>query len=106
LKLGLFGNARRRSSDVERTHGELRARLADGLRGDDADRFAHLDGRSGGQVTSVAARASPTTTLARQHRANFDPLNTRSLNLVGQLFADFLVHVDNHVAFIVANLVE
>ena len=30
------------AAGVEGTHGELRARLADGLRGDDAHRFAHI----------------------------------------------------------------
>ena len=30
----------RRAADVEGAHGELRARLADRLRGDDADRLA------------------------------------------------------------------
>ena len=45
---------RGRSADVERTHGQLRARLADGLRRDHADRFAALHQPSGGQVAAVA----------------------------------------------------
>ena len=32
-----------RAADVEGTHGELRARLADGLRRDDADSLAMVD---------------------------------------------------------------
>ena len=39
----LLVDSRCGTTDVEGTHGELRARLADGLRGDDADRFAELD---------------------------------------------------------------
>src|SRR5580704_3795479 len=39
---GLLVDSRSGSTDVERTHGELRARLADGLRRDHADRFAAL----------------------------------------------------------------
>ena len=38
------------AADVERTHGELRAGFADGLRGDDADRLAELDQQAGGQI--------------------------------------------------------
>ena len=57
--LRLFGDARRRAADVERAHGELRARLADGLRGDDADRFAHFDHAAGRQVAAVAPARKP-----------------------------------------------
>jgi hypothetical protein len=51
--LGLLA-AGGRAADVERTHGELRAGLADGLRRDDADRFAALHQAAGGQVAAVA----------------------------------------------------
>ena len=51
------------AADVERTHGELRAGFADGLRGDDADRFAELDDLAGREVAAVA--------LARRRRACF-----------------------------------
>jgi len=42
---------------VERTHGQLRAGLADGLRGDDADGFAGIDRLAGSKVHAVAAGA-------------------------------------------------
>ena len=57
---GLLGNAARRAADVERTHGELRAGLADGLRGDDADSFAEFHHAAGCEVAAVA--------LARKRR--------------------------------------
>ena len=44
----------RDAAGVEGTHGQLRARLADGLRRDDADRFAHVDGAADGEVDAVA----------------------------------------------------
>jgi hypothetical protein len=47
--------SRRRTTDVEGAHRELRARLADRLRGDDADRFADVDQAAAGQVAAVAA---------------------------------------------------
>ena len=50
-----------RTTDVERTHGQLRARLADRLRGDDADRFADVDqarrGPGRGRSTSRTGRS-------------------------------------------------
>ena len=69
LEFGLFGDARRRSADVERAHGELRARLADGLRGDHADRFAEFDKAAGGQVASVAAGAGAAPAIRRSARS-------------------------------------
>ena len=51
---GLLADPGRRTADVERTHGELRAGLADGLRRDHADRFAALHQPSGRQVAAVA----------------------------------------------------
>ena len=104
--LGLFGDAGGRAADVERAHGELRAGLADGLRGDDADGFAHFDEAAGGQVAAVAARANAAAGFAGEHGANLDALDARGLNRVGQLLGDFLVHVDDDVAFVVLDLFE
>ena len=41
------------ATDVERTHGQLRAGLADRLRGDDADGVADLGDLVGGRVDAV-----------------------------------------------------
>ena len=50
---------RRRATDVERAHRELRARLADRLRGDDADRFADVHRHAAAEIATVAlARTS------------------------------------------------
>src|SRR4029077_12647934 len=51
---GLLELAGGNTAGVERAHGELRAGLADGLRGDDADSLAELDERAGGKVATVA----------------------------------------------------
>ncbi len=50
----LVGNARRRAADVERAHRQLRAGLADRLRGDDADREAQFHQLAGREVAAVA----------------------------------------------------
>jgi hypothetical protein len=47
----------RRAADVEGAHGQLGARLADRLGGDDADRFADVDRRAAGQIAPVAGAA-------------------------------------------------
>ena len=104
--LRLFGDAGCRAADVERAHRELRARFADGLRGDHADRFAHLDEAAGGEVAAVAAAANTAPGFAREHGANFHALDAGRLNRIGQLFGDFLVDLDDHVAFVVFDLLE
>src|SRR5207247_7135923 len=53
----LLGHARRGAADMEGPHGQLGARLADRLRGDDADRLTELDRLAGSKVTAVALRA-------------------------------------------------
>ena len=100
--LGLLGRTGGRAADVERTHGQLRAGLADGLRGDDADRFAALHQAAGGQVAAVAELANAALGFAGQHRADLDALDTGLFDLRRQVFGDLLVGVDDDVAFVVA----
>jgi hypothetical protein len=49
----------RGSADVEGTHRELRSRLADGLRSDDADGFTDVNRTPGREVAPVALDAAP-----------------------------------------------
>src|SRR4051794_38733344 len=87
----LLGQPRGRTTDVERTHGELRAGPADRLGGDDADRFADLDQLAAGEVTAVAAAADSAARLAGEHRADLDLLDTRFLDGVREVFGDLVV---------------
>src|SRR5258708_3829402 len=103
---GTLGDACGGSADVERAHGELRARFADGLRGDDADRFAQFDHAAGSEIAAIAKRANAAAGFAGEHRTDAHALDTRALHLVRQLFGDFLVHVNNDAAFEVLDLVE
>src|ERR1700736_1026236 len=91
---------------MERAHGELCAGLADGLRGDAADGFPQFDHAAGAQVAAIAQRADAAPGFAGEHRTNAHALDTRALYGVGQLFGDFLVHVDDDVALEVLDLVE
>ena len=91
---------------MEGAHGELRARLADGLRRDDAHRLAQLDQPSRGQVAAVAHDADAALGFAGQHRADLHPLDAGRLNRAGQVFGDLLVDVDDDVAFVVLDLLQ
>src|ERR1051326_2742079 len=89
--LRLLGNARCGTADVEGAHRELRARLADRLGGDDADRLADLDELAAREVASVAAAADAAPGLAREHRTDLHLLDARFLNGVRELLGDLVV---------------
>ena len=61
------------AAGVEGPHGELRAGLADGLGGDDADRLAELDGVAGGQRAAVAGAQTPRSAWQVSGAAHPDP---------------------------------
>src|SRR6201999_855152 len=58
------------AAGVERPHRQLRARLADRMRGDDGDRVAHHGGLAGGQRAPVALLAHADGRLALEHGAH------------------------------------
>ena len=76
----LLGDARRRATDVERAHRQLRAGLADRLRGDDADRETELDEAPGREVAAVALGAAAAAAGAGQHRTDPDLLDAAFLD--------------------------
>ena len=63
------------AAGVEGPHGQLGARLTDGLGGDDADRLAELDDPVGGERLAVAGGADAVLGLAGEHRADPDPVD-------------------------------
>ena len=87
----------RDAAHVERAHGELRARLADRLRGDDAHRLADVDGRAAGQIAAVALAAHAVGGLAGQHRADAHFLDLRLLDGLDLLLLDQLAGLDDHL---------
>ena len=72
--------ARGRTTDVERTHRELRTGLADRLAGDDADRLADVDLVATGEVAPVALGAHAAPGLAGEHGADDDLFDARVLD--------------------------
>src|SRR5205823_2468763 len=75
----------------EGTHGELSARLADGLCSDDADGFAQFHSRAGSQIAAITMDANTVLTFASEHRANFDFLDARAVNGASFEFVSFFV---------------
>ncbi len=74
---------------MEGPHGELGARLADGLGRDDPDRLADIDRSTSGEVAPVAFAANAMLALADQRRADahrLDPdlVDPKRLRLVDQ----------------------
>src|SRR5215469_13734674 len=106
FETGLLRNTAGRTADVERTHRELRSRFADRLRCDDTDSFTDFHQLSGCQVSSVAADAGTAAGLAGQNRTDLHALDTGGLDGAGKIFRDFLVDLDNHLAFVVLDLLE
>ena len=96
---GLFGNSRCRAADVEGTHGELRSGFADGLRGDDADRFAAFYQTARGQVAAIAKYANAALRFASQYGTNLHTVRTSTLNTAGKRFRNFFVYADNDITF-------
>ena len=106
LQLRLLGHSCCRSANVERAHGELRPRLANRLRSDHAGGLAELHHAPGRQVAPVAPHANSPPRFTGQHGADFHSLNPRRLDRVGKLLGDLLVDVNDHVPFVVLNLVQ
>src|SRR6202020_344481 len=100
LDLDAVGRRRSRSraADVEGTHGELRARLADGLRRNDAHRLADVDAMATTQVAAVALRADAVTGLTGDGRTHHDLVDTHLFQQFDQLLVDQNAGLDQHFA--------
>ena len=89
--------ARGRATDVEGTHGELRARLADRLRGDDAHGLADGDRPAARQVAPVAVRAHAVAGLAGDRGTHLDLVHALGLEQPHQLLIEQRADADQHV---------
>ena len=72
---------RRRTTDVEGAHRQLRAGLADRLRGDHADRLAGVDQAAAAQVAAVALGAQAEARVAGQRGAHLDLVDAGGFEL-------------------------
>ncbi len=109
LHLGDSGQVLTRdATGVEGSHRQLRAGLADGLRGDDTGRFPHFHEPGGREVATVAGRADALRHLAGQRRTHlhFAPRQPALVpQLLGQLaqlggrgVGDFVALLRQHLA--------
>jgi hypothetical protein len=80
---------------VERPHRQLRARLADRLRRDDADGLADLDHLARREHAAVAEAADAALRLARENRPDLDALDAGLLDSRGQLLGDLVADADD-----------
>ena len=88
----------RRAADVEGAHGELRARLADRLRRDDAHGLAHVDGRAAREVAAIALGADAVLGLAGEHRTDLHFLNAGGVDRLDVPFLNHLAGGHDHLA--------
>ena len=97
-----FGPPGGGAADVEGTHGQLGAGLADGLGGDDTDGFADFNRMSVGKVTAVAFGANASTAAAGEHGPDEAAVDTCVVHLVQRVFVDLFVGRHDH--FIVVRI--
>ena len=86
--------SRRRATDVERAHRELRARLADRLRGDDTHRLADRDRTTAAEIASVARRAHAVARVARDGRTHLQLVHAFALDEPHELLIQQRVLLD------------
>ena len=90
--------ALRDAADVEGPHRQLRAGLADRLRGDDADRLAGVHLGAAGEIAPVALGADAVLGLAGERRADLHLDDARRLDEVGVALVDQVVAPEDHLA--------
>ena len=96
------GNA----AGVEGTHGQLGARFANGLSGDNAHGLAHGDRLAVSQRGAVALAAHAVLGPAVQHRADLDALHAPAGNQLGVVVVHQLILGHQHIAVFVAEILH
>ncbi len=83
---------------MEGTHGKLRARLADGLCGNDTYGLTDIHGPACSQVRPVALGANAILAAAGEHAAALHALDARGQNAVADIIGNELVALDDDPA--------
>ena len=86
------------AAGVEGAQGQLRARLTDGLGGDDAHRRAHFDHVAAAQVHAVALGAHAVGQFAGQRRTHLDALDLGRHDAAHMPALDHLALLDDDLA--------
>ena len=82
---------------MEGAHGELGARLADGLGRDDAHRLADVHRAAGGQVGAIALGANAALAAAGKYAAALDGLDPCGDNLIPYIIGNQLVAANDQL---------
>src|SRR5262249_41259095 len=98
LERALLGANLADAADVERPHGQLRARLANRLGRDDADSFADVYDIPARHTAPVAHDADAAPGLAGQNAPDLDAIDARVLDDPHFLLGDLLIVRDQHLA--------
>src|SRR6185503_7821796 len=93
IHAGSDRGARSGATDVERAHRQLRAGLADRLRGDHADSLADVDEMTAAQVAPVARGAKAVTRVAGERRAHLDLVDAEHLDPLDLVLAEQLARL-------------
>lgn len=86
LDAGFSSRTRCRTTDVERTHGQLCTRFTDGLCRDNTDCFTLVDDVATRQVTTVAVRTYTKVGVTRYNRTYFNRVDRVLFQQVTPLF--------------------
>src|SRR5690625_6724989 len=78
--------SRSRTTKVEGPHGQLSARLANGLGGNDTDRLAKVDDGPARQIAAIAGCANSIARFTGNRRAHQHPVDAGCLKLLYPLF--------------------
>src|SRR5690625_7984260 len=78
--------SRSRTTNVEGPHGQLGARLANGLGGNDTDRLAKVDDGPARQIAAIAGCANTIARFTGNRRAHQHPVDAGCLKLLCPLF--------------------
>ena len=81
---------------MEGTQRQLRARLANRLRGDDTHRFAEVYHLHRREIAAVTHPAQPALRLAREHGTNANRLDARLLDIARRLLVDQIARFGEH----------
>ena len=69
---------------MERTHRQLRARLTNRLRSDNADRLACVNQRAAAEISAIALGAQTVAGITGERRTNLDHVNTNFVKFVAK----------------------
>ena len=94
----LLDHLARCTTDVERPHGQLGPRLADGLRGNDTDGLTLLDQAAPCQIAAITRTTDTAAGLTGQYRTDFDPIDRSFHDILRPFLGNLLIERHDYLA--------